>query len=72
MSSEDDLRSTVGELSKHSKEELFDSLKSMSDKERAEGGKPENRLDEIYRTVSPMLTPAQKQRMEELMRRLRE
>lgn len=51
--------------------ELFDALKGATAQQRAEGRLDDAGMDEVARTLSPMLSPAQRQKMERILAQLR-
>lgn len=55
-----------------SENELFDTLRGMTDAERASGNMDDTKLDEIYRLLSPMLSEAQRSKMEQVLKRLKQ
>lgn len=66
------LQETVAQYAGKSREELFDTLKNVTEQERAAGGINNTKMDDIYEKLSPFLTDAQRERMQEVLRRLKE
>ena len=62
----------VSQNSGKSEDTLMAQLKSMTDAEREAGGMDNTKLDEIYRTLYPFLTLQQRQKMEQVLARLKE
>ncbi len=69
---EEQLRDTIEDLSGRSEAELFDALREETEKGRADGSLDNTRMDEIYELLSPMLTEAQRTRMQHVLERLKE
>ena len=66
------IQETMEQLSGRSKEELFDALAAATREERAAGNLDNTRMDEIYEKLSPMLTQTQRQKMQQVLERLKE
>lgn len=69
---EADAQRVLDEMRACSKEELFETLRYATDEERAEGRMNETHMEEIYAQLSPMLSERQRERMREVIRRLKE
>jgi len=54
-----------------SREELMASLQRSVYEQRARGELPDTKMEEIYNMLSPMLSPTQKQKMREVIERLK-
>ncbi len=68
---EEAIAEAVSQLSGKSQDELFDALRAETEKERAMGRLNDTGLEEIYKKLSPMLTAAQRAKMQEVIRRLK-
>ena len=55
-----------------SREELMQSLQQEARQQQAQGELPNTKMEEIYEKLSPMLAPAQKQKMREVIERLKQ
>lgn len=66
------IQDAMERLNGRSKEELFDALAEATREERAAGNLDKTRMDEIYAKLSPMLTESQRQKMQEVLERLKE
>jgi hypothetical protein len=53
-------------------EALMDELKRMTREQEQAGQMPPTRMEEIYQTLSPFLTERQREKMREVIRRLKE
>ena len=51
---------------------LMDELKRMTREQEQAGQMPPTRMEEIYQTLSPFLTERQREKMREVIRRLKE
>lgn len=65
------VRAAVESLRGKSRTELLDALGDATKKARADGTLDNTRMDEIYEKLSPFLTEAQRQRMREMIARLK-
>ena len=72
---ENNEKETVAEFiqanSGKSEAELMDQLKSITDAEREAGTMNDTKLEEIYGKLYPYLTQAQRQKMEQVIARLK-
>lgn len=55
-----------------SEDELWNTLREMTEGERKDGRLDNTKLDEIYEMLYPYLTEKQRVKMEEVLKRLRE
>ena len=53
-------------------EALMDELKRMTREQEQAGQMPPTRMEEIYQTLSPFLTERQREKVREVIRRLKE
>ena len=67
-----ELTEAVEQLKGKSRSELFDALQSATEAERAAGNLDNTRMDEIYEKLSPMLSEAQREKMRQVLSRLKE
>ena len=67
-----DVAEAVSELKGKSQSELFDALKSATAEERAAGNLDNTRMDGIYEMLSPVLTESQREKMRQVLARLKE
>ncbi|GEM_PF-2054386 len=67
-----DVREVVDRYGGRSEAELFDALKQATDAERAAGRLDDTRMEAIYEKLAPMLTERQREKMKEVIRRLKE
>ena len=51
---------------------LMDELRHMTKEQEQAGQMPATRMEEIYQTLSPFLTEKQREKMREVIRRLKE
>ena len=51
---------------------LMDELRRMTQEQEQAGQMPSTRMEEIYQTLSPFLTEKQREKMREVIRRLKE
>lgn len=51
---------------------LMDELRRMTKEQEQAGQMPATRMEEIYQTLSPFLTEKQREKMREVIRRLKE
>ena len=68
----EDVREVVDQFAGSSEAELFDALKQVTAAERAAGRLDDTRMEAIYEKLAPMLTERQREKMREVIRRLRE
>ena len=54
-----------------SENELMDTLRGMTEEARAAGDMNDSKLEEIYHLLYPMLTEQQREKMREVLSRLR-
>lgn len=67
-----DIAEFVNANSGKSEDALLDQLKRMTDAGREEGTMDDTKLDEIYRKMYPFLTAQQRQKMEQVLARLKQ
>lgn len=67
-----DVESVLSQYRGKSEAELFDTLRSMTKEEQENGNLDDCKMDEIYQKLSPMLTPAQREKMQQVISRLKE
>lgn len=65
------VREAVESLRGKSQTELFNALGDATQRARADGTLDNTRMDDIYEKLAPYLTEAQKQRMREVIARLK-
>lgn len=53
------------------KDELMETLEELTREQRATGELNNSKMEEIYEMLSPMLSPAQRQKMHEVISRLK-
>lgn len=66
-----DLLQMYGALKGKGKEELMQTLVTMTAEQQKTGEMTDTKMEEIYRMLSPMLTEQQRQKMLEVIRRLK-
>lgn len=71
MSTDFDINDALNTYRSKSEAELMDTLKAMTDEERKSGNMDDTKLDEIYQMLYPMLTDAQRLKMEQVLGRLK-
>lgn len=71
-SEEDMLREVVDAHSGQSEAELLDELAALTRQEREAGRMDNMVMDDIYEKLSPMLTDQQRQKMRQVLSRLKE
>ncbi len=67
-----DMESVLSQYRGKSETELFDALRSMTKEEQENGNLDDCKMEEIYQKLSPMLTAAQRDKMQQVIRRLKE
>lgn len=67
-----DLTSAIDAYKDASEEELMETLTAMTREERKNGSLDNTKLDEIYEMLYPYLTEKQREKMREVLKRLRE
>lgn len=65
------VREAVESLQGKSQSELFGALSEVTKQERAAGNLSDTRMEEIYEKLAPLLTEAQRQRMRDVIARLK-
>lgn len=68
----DEVRETVDHFGGRSEDELFDALKQVTEAERSAGRLDDTRMENIYEKLAPLLTERQREKMREVIRRLKE
>ncbi len=71
MSTDFDINDALNTYRNKSEAELMDMLAAMTDEERKSGNMDDTKLDEIYQMLHPMLTDAQRRKMEQVLGRLK-
>ncbi len=71
MSTDFDINDALNTYRNKSEAELMDTLKAMTDEERKSGNMDDTKLDEIYQMLYPMLSDAQRRKMEQVLGRLK-
>jgi RecA/RadA recombinase len=72
VSEEDMIREAIDARSGRSKAELLDELAELTRQERDAGRMDNMVMDDIYEKLSPMLTEQQRQKMQQVLSRLKE
>ena len=71
MGTDFDINDALNIYRNKSEAELMDTLTAMTDEERKSGNMDDTKLDEIYQMLHPMLTDAQRRKMEQVLGRLK-
>ena len=71
MSTDFDINDALNTYRNKSEAELMDTLQAMTDEERKSGNMDDTKLDEIYQMLYPMLSDAQRRKMEQVLGRLK-
>ncbi len=65
------IREAAKTLEGKDENELFDALKTATAQERAEGRLDDAKMEEMIRSISPMLSDAQRKKMQRILAQLR-
>ena len=71
MGTDFDINDALNTYRNKSEAELMDTLTAMTDEERKNGNMDDTKLDEIYQMLYPMLSDAQRLKMEQVLGRLK-
>ncbi len=72
VNSGDALRDALESRNGRSESELLDELGELTRQERAAGRMDNGIMDDLYEKLSPMLTPKQREKMQEVLSRLKD
>ena len=67
-----DAQKVIDQYRGKSESELLDALKAVTQEEQQKGNLDNIHMDEIYDKLAPMLTDAQKEKMRQVIRKLKE